>query len=231
MPPARSWPSSATTARASPRSSSASPGSIPPTRARSSSRASPCTSTDPKDAARLGIEIVYQDLALADNLDVVQNMFLGREELDSLRRLDEVDMERRASQDALRPVGHDDPLRPPDGRRPVRRPAAVGGRRQGGHVELQARHPRRADRGARRRADPPGAGPRQAPRRAGPRRRARDAQHARRLRGRGPHHGAAARPERRRVRHEGRRRRPRSSRRSRPARCRRCPGQCEEVVA
>jgi D-xylose transport system ATP-binding protein len=54
----------------------------------------------PKDAARLGIEIVYQDLALADNLDVVQNMFLGREELSSLRRLDEVTMERRA-QDTL----------------------------------------------------------------------------------------------------------------------------------
>ncbi len=33
----------------------------------------------PRDAARLGIEIVYQDLALADNLDVVANMFLGRE--------------------------------------------------------------------------------------------------------------------------------------------------------
>jgi len=33
----------------------------------------------PKDSASLGIEIVYQDLALADNLDVVQNMFLGRE--------------------------------------------------------------------------------------------------------------------------------------------------------
>jgi D-xylose transport system ATP-binding protein len=54
----------------------------------------------PKDAARLGIEIVYQDLALADNLDVVQNMFLGREELASMRRLDEVTMERRA-QDTL----------------------------------------------------------------------------------------------------------------------------------
>jgi D-xylose transport system ATP-binding protein len=33
----------------------------------------------PKDSARLGIEVVYQDLALCDNLDVVQNMFLGRE--------------------------------------------------------------------------------------------------------------------------------------------------------
>jgi D-xylose transport system ATP-binding protein len=34
----------------------------------------------PKDAARLDIEVVYQDLALCDNLDVVQNMYLGREE-------------------------------------------------------------------------------------------------------------------------------------------------------
>ena len=33
----------------------------------------------PRDAAKYGIEIVYQDLALADNLDVVANMFLGRE--------------------------------------------------------------------------------------------------------------------------------------------------------
>jgi len=33
----------------------------------------------PKDAANLGIEVVYQDLALCDNLDVVQNMYLGRE--------------------------------------------------------------------------------------------------------------------------------------------------------
>jgi D-xylose transport system ATP-binding protein len=36
----------------------------------------------PKDAARLGIEVVYQDLALCDNLDVVQNMYLGREARD-----------------------------------------------------------------------------------------------------------------------------------------------------
>ena len=33
----------------------------------------------PRDAAELGIETVYQDLALCDNLDIVQNMFLGRE--------------------------------------------------------------------------------------------------------------------------------------------------------
>src|SRR5919197_4492611 len=50
----------------------------------------------PKDAGRLGIEVVYQDLALADNLDVVQNMYLGREMLSTLRRLDESKMEKRA---------------------------------------------------------------------------------------------------------------------------------------
>jgi D-xylose transport system ATP-binding protein len=53
----------------------------------------------PKDSARLGIEVVYQDLALADNLDVVQNMYLGREELAGpLRALDEVKMEKRANE-------------------------------------------------------------------------------------------------------------------------------------
>ena len=34
----------------------------------------------PRDSTDLGIEVVYQDLALCDNLDIVQNMFLGREE-------------------------------------------------------------------------------------------------------------------------------------------------------
>ena len=47
----------------------------------------------PKDSADLGIEIVYQDLALADNLDVVANMFLGRERMRSFWRLDEASME------------------------------------------------------------------------------------------------------------------------------------------
>ena len=39
----------------------------------------PVTFNDPRVAAALGIEFVYQDLALADNLDITQNMFLGRE--------------------------------------------------------------------------------------------------------------------------------------------------------
>jgi ABC-type sugar transport system ATPase subunit len=50
-----------------------------------------------RDAARLGIETVYQDLALADNLDIVQNMFLGRETLHN-RFLDEDAMERAAAE-------------------------------------------------------------------------------------------------------------------------------------
>ena len=52
----------------------------------------------PKDAAKLGIEVVYQDLALCDNLDVVQNMFLGREDHDPLFRLREAPMEQRTAQ-------------------------------------------------------------------------------------------------------------------------------------
>ena len=52
----------------------------------------------PKDAARLGIEVVYQDLALCDNLDVVQNMYLGREERDWLYRLKEPVMEQRTAE-------------------------------------------------------------------------------------------------------------------------------------
>ncbi|TMR23316.1 sugar ABC transporter ATP-binding protein [Nonomuraea turkmeniaca] len=49
----------------------------------------------PRDAGELGIEIVYQDLALCDNLDIVQNMFLGREHKRGLL-LDEDTMEELA---------------------------------------------------------------------------------------------------------------------------------------
>jgi len=55
----------------------------------------PVTIHSPKEAADLGIEVVYQDLALADNLDVVQNMFLGRERGSSWL-MDESSMERAA---------------------------------------------------------------------------------------------------------------------------------------
>ncbi len=57
----------------------------------------------PRDAAELGIEFVYQDLSLCENLDVVQNMFLGRERL---RRglLDKSSME-QAARDTLATLG------------------------------------------------------------------------------------------------------------------------------
>src|SRR6478752_4136989 len=58
----------------------------------------PVTISSPKDAARLGIEVVYQDLALCDNLDVVQNMYLGREASNALQVLKEPVMEKRTAE-------------------------------------------------------------------------------------------------------------------------------------
>jgi D-xylose transport system ATP-binding protein len=52
----------------------------------------------PRDAARLGIEVVYQDLALCDNLDVVQNMYLGREAHNPVQVLNEPVMEQRTAE-------------------------------------------------------------------------------------------------------------------------------------
>jgi D-xylose transport system ATP-binding protein len=59
---------------------------------------SPRTVRGPRDAALLGVEIVYQDLALCDNLDIVENMFLGREEITGRHTLDENSMEKLAQQ-------------------------------------------------------------------------------------------------------------------------------------
>jgi len=52
----------------------------------------------PKDAAKLGIEVVYQDLALCDNLDVVQNMYLGREARNWFQQLNEPMMESKTAE-------------------------------------------------------------------------------------------------------------------------------------
>ncbi|HEX6584893.1 MAG TPA: ATP-binding cassette domain-containing protein [Thermoleophilaceae bacterium] len=61
------------------------------------------TITSPTDAVALGIATVYQDLALCDNLDVVENLFLGREETGDgpaavVRQLDEVGMEKQTGE-------------------------------------------------------------------------------------------------------------------------------------
>jgi D-xylose transport system ATP-binding protein len=52
----------------------------------------------PKDAAKLGIEVVYQDLALCDNLDVVENVFLGREVHSRLFQIKDTPMEERTAE-------------------------------------------------------------------------------------------------------------------------------------
>jgi len=76
----------------------------------------------PHDAHALGIATVYQDLAMCDNLDIVGNLFLGRE-IDRVGILDEVEMERRA-----RELMHTLSIRIPDVRMPVA--ALSAGQRQ-----------------------------------------------------------------------------------------------------
>ncbi|MEV3922052.1 ATP-binding cassette domain-containing protein [Actinomadura coerulea] len=61
----------------------------------------PVSIDGPRAASALGIEIVYQDLALADNLDIVQNMFLGRERRKGIV-LDEPSMEEAARETLAR---------------------------------------------------------------------------------------------------------------------------------
>ncbi|MER6014604.1 ATP-binding cassette domain-containing protein [Streptomyces bluensis] len=76
----------------------------------------------PHDAQTLGIATVYQDLAMCDNLDIVGNLFLGRE-IDRVGILDEVEMERRA-RELMRTLS----IRIPDVRMPVA--ALSAGQRQ-----------------------------------------------------------------------------------------------------
>jgi D-xylose transport system ATP-binding protein len=59
--------------------------------------------TSPSAAVNMGIATVYQDLALCDNLDVVENLFLGREEKSggpagAIGQLDEVSMEKQTGE-------------------------------------------------------------------------------------------------------------------------------------
>lgn len=88
----------------------------------------PVTISSPQDSTRLGIETVYQDLALCDNLDVVANLWLGREAYRTivpgvLRALDETEMERRTIE-VLKTLD----VKIPSVRRPVA--ALSGGQRQ-----------------------------------------------------------------------------------------------------
>ena len=127
---------------------------------------------NPRDASALGIEIVYQDLALCDNLDIVQNMFLGREKTSGIV-LDEPYMEHLAAETlaglSVRTVKsmRQQVVEPLRWSAPDRRD------RQGGALEQQTGRARRTDRRPRRLPDRPGARTRAATRRQRPRRGAR----------------------------------------------------------
>jgi D-xylose transport system ATP-binding protein len=77
-------------------------GTQPPDEGRFLFEGRPVEIHSPAAATKLGIETVYQDLALCDNLDVVENMFLGRERASALpaphllRPMSELEMESRA---------------------------------------------------------------------------------------------------------------------------------------
>ena len=91
--------------------------------------------TSPKQANALGIEVVYQDLALCDNLDIVQNMFLGRERSSVGRPWTRRPWSSGATRDARRPVGAHREVGPPElspacpagSARPSRSPAPCSG--------------------------------------------------------------------------------------------------------
>jgi ABC-type sugar transport system ATPase subunit len=113
-------------------------GVFPPTSGTIHFEGKPVTIDSPATAHHLGIATVFQDLALCENLNVIQNLFLGQE-LGTLR-LNEVDMEVR-SWDLLR--------QDPDGAHPdrlaVRRAAADRSHRTFPAWGSEDRPPRRAD--------------------------------------------------------------------------------------
>ena len=102
----------------------------------------------PRDARNHGIETLYQDLALADHLDAVANLFLGRELMTRWGTLDSNAMGTRR-QRGHRP--HQPQLRQPAGAgaAALRRPAPVGGHRARTLFRHQGPHHGRADRSAR----------------------------------------------------------------------------------
>ena len=182
----------------------------PRRRARSRSTARPVSVSSPAEAQHLGIATVFQDLALCDNLDVVANLFLGRE-LQHGRRPRRGEMEQRSPGALLRQLSRQDPLGADPGRQPLRRPAPDRRHRPLAARRAQGRHARRADRRARRRPDRRGAQPRRAAARARPRRHPDQPQHGRRHGRRRPGRRAAPRPQQRHLQRQPDHQRRRSS--------------------
>ena len=154
--------------------------------------------SSPNDAVDLGIATVYQDLALCDNLDVVENLFLGREEIAEgparvTRQLDETAMERQTGE-LLQTLA----VTIIDVRSEVERspgPASAGGDRPLAAGRAQAGDARRAYCRAGRTSDGAGARADQAVARARPGRGGDQPQPGRRVRGGRPRLRAATRSQ------------------------------------
>ena len=112
----------------------------------------PITLNSPKDASGHGIEVVYQDLSLCENLDIVQNMFLGREEVHQ-RMLNQPEMEKHATATLQGLSVRTMKSGTPEGLLAVRRSAPDRGDRSRRAAEGEVGHPRRADSCARCRAN------------------------------------------------------------------------------
>ena len=139
-----------------------------------------------------GIEVVYQDLSLCENLDIVQNMFLGREEVHQ-RMLNQAEMEKHATADAAVVVRPDHEVGTSEGLLAVRRSAPDCGDRSRRAAEGEVGHPRRADGCARCGANRTGAGARPPPCRRRGRRHHHQPQPCGRVRGGGLHQRALPR--------------------------------------
>ena len=115
----------------------------------------PVTISNPRDAKALGIETIYQTLALADNIDAAGNVFLGRELTTRLGSLDDAAME-SATRKVMGRLNPQLQELQDAGEVAVRRPAAVGGHRPGDPLQRPDPDHGRADRGARAGRDRPG---------------------------------------------------------------------------
>ena len=193
---AKCSPCSATTAPASRRWSNASAASTRSTTARSFSTARPLPIHSPAAARRAGIETVYQDLALFDNLTPAQNFYCGREIAfpawlpRGLRFLERSRDGSRGGRGARATEGQAAEIRRA-GRAHVGRSAPGHRGRARDGVRAQGRDPRRADRRAWRARVPQGARPDRAAARGRQRRHPHHPQHGARRRARRPRDRAA----------------------------------------
>ena len=123
----------------------------------------PLRFSSPRDARAVGIEMVYQDLALAGNMPIYENIYLGREPGRSSSGLTVVDQKRARDMAAehLERLKIHVKQRRPERRGAFRRPAPGRGDRPRHRLRCAHRHHGRADGGARHQGGRQGARPHQ----------------------------------------------------------------------